>query len=166
MTGPAGWRDYYDGLTVYLMAAGKYRNLGPEARAVAFWAAAGAQELAASAPVNLAALRTAVPELLRRNPVLDAFRLGRVAAWIDPRFALDERFVGLAFGSLHSRVDATHEVFGDIETLRDRAVSPAARYGAVVSPTLLRSRSRRNRRPLGSSSSNRRMERWSRVRST
>jgi formylglycine-generating enzyme required for sulfatase activity len=96
LIGPDGWRDYLDGLTVYLLGAGKFRNLDAAARAVAFWGAAGAQALARAAPVNEGALRTAVPQLLQRNPVLESYRLGRVAAWTDPRFALDERFVGLS----------------------------------------------------------------------
>jgi hypothetical protein len=42
---PDDWSEYYDGLTLYLLGAHKYRNLDPTAKELAFYGAAAAQYL-------------------------------------------------------------------------------------------------------------------------
>lgn len=94
---PADWREHLVGLAAYLVGAGKYRNLDAPAKATGFWAAAAALDLAARQPAaDTEALERAIPVMLERSPVLEAYRRGRIAEWAGPRHTLDERFVTLA----------------------------------------------------------------------
>ncbi len=129
---PADWREYLVGLAAYLVGAGKYRNLDAPAKAAAFWAAAAALDLAVRHPAaNLAALDRAIPVLLERNPVLEAYRRGRVAEWAGPRHELDDRFVELALlvdqgeEAAAGRWQAREKRYASLRALLDEIPDPA-----------------------------------------
>jgi len=129
---PAEWSEYYDGLAIYLLGAGKYRNLDAFAKRVAFWSASAAVDLArGESPANVAALDRAITVLLARNPVLEAYRRGRVAEWSDPRYDLDERFVALSLlvdqgeQSTAGRWQAHEQRYGSLRALLEEVGDPA-----------------------------------------
>jgi formylglycine-generating enzyme required for sulfatase activity len=107
LAAPDDWREYYEGLAIYLLGAGKYGNLGPAARSVAWDGAMVALNLAGAGPSDAGRLDGALAALLERNPALEAYRHGRLAEWSGPRYELDERFVALTL-----LMDAGEEAVG------------------------------------------------------
>ncbi|RIL10553.1 hypothetical protein DCC79_07685 [bacterium] len=129
---PGDWREYLWGLAAHLIGAGVSHGLDAAAQATAFWAAAAALDLAATRPVaNHAALERAIPVLLARDPVLDAYRRGRVAEWTGPRYELDERFVALALlvdqgeASTNGRWQAEETAYTSLHGLLAEVQDPA-----------------------------------------
>ncbi|MCB0215324.1 MAG: SUMF1/EgtB/PvdO family nonheme iron enzyme, partial [Chloroflexi bacterium] len=129
---PGDWVEYHVGLAAYLLGASKYRNLSPEAKQVAFWAAAGATGLAESAPPgNALALGSAMATLLERVPALEAFRRGRIAEWSGPRYELDDRYVGLELlidqgeEAAQGRWQSQEERYKSLEALLEGVADPA-----------------------------------------
>jgi formylglycine-generating enzyme required for sulfatase activity len=92
---PDGWVEYHEALAISLLGAGKYGNLGPAARALAWSAAQASLELAGEPERGPVDRDGALAALLVRNPALEAYRRGRLAEWSGPRYELDERFVAL-----------------------------------------------------------------------
>jgi class 3 adenylate cyclase len=128
------WGEYQVGLAACLLGASKYRNLPAAGRAMAFWAAAALLGQAeAGAGTSAAALEGAVAALMRRNPVLEAYRRGRIAEWTGPRWELDDRFVALSL-----LVDQGEDAAGDRWAAKgERYTSLEALLAGVDAPVLV-----------------------------
>lgn len=135
LTDAAGWSDYLEGLSLYLVGAAKFPNLDARARRVAFWAAAAALRTAARIAggwmPDAEALEAALALRLARNPALEAYRRRRIGAWSGPRHEADGNFVALTVlldqgeEALGGRWQAQARRYTGLEHLLQEEAAPA-----------------------------------------
>lgn len=133
--GDQAWRDYLEGLALYLLGALKFRNLDDGACRLAFWAAAQARREAGQSPAAWqrlpADLEAALALRLARNPALEAYRRRRIHLWSDPQREAGGAFARLSLlqdqgeEAMAGRWQAGGRQYDSLDAVLTQEVSPA-----------------------------------------